>query len=197
MRPSLLVASLLSACTTGVVADLEPDQPEGDSVTDTAQLDPVTPLSGYSWVLDDSLAGMPLPGSREPLDNDLHFLASQGLDLLVSLTETPLDPEQVSAHGMDPLHIPIEDFTAPEQDQIDLFVDELGHRLGHGDRVGVHCHGGLGRTGTMLSTWFVVQGMTADDAMAHVRGLRPGSIETEEQEDAVRRFEERLRPDTP
>ena len=139
---------------------------------------------------------MPLPGYRETLDNDLVFLAGEGVDLLVSLTEDALDPDQVQAHGMDPLHIPIEDFTAPEQDQIDEFVATVAERLDEREQVGVHCLGGLGRTGTMLATWFVVEGRTADEAIDHIRELRPGSIETSEQEDAIRLFEERIRSDT-
>ncbi len=145
----------------------------------------VVAMDGFSWVVEGALSGMPLPGGRRGLDDDLRFLHFEGLDLLISLTEETLDGEALLAFELDTLHLPIEDFTAPEPEQIDDFVAEVATRLDLGERVGVHCLGGLGRTGTMLATWFVHEGMTAEDAIAHVRDLRPGSIETEEQEQAI------------
>jgi atypical dual specificity phosphatase len=59
--------------------------------------------------------------------------------------------------------------------------------------VAVHCGGGLGRTGTLLACYLVsAEGLPADAAIARVRAARPGSVETEDQEQAVRRYAERL-----
>ena len=41
----------------------------------------------------------------------------------------------------------------------------------------------------MAAVYLVANGATADEAMVRVRELRPGSIETEDQEDAVRQAE--------
>jgi atypical dual specificity phosphatase len=59
--------------------------------------------------------------------------------------------------------------------------------------VSIHCHFGRGRTGTILACWFVDQGMTAEQAIRHVRRLRPGSVETAEQEMLVHDFEKASR----
>ncbi|HCA46062.1 MAG TPA: protein-tyrosine-phosphatase, partial [Armatimonadetes bacterium] len=53
----------------------------------------------------------------------------------------------------------------------------------------VHCMAGLGRTGTMIACYLVSQGMPAEEAIAEVRRARPGSIQTEQQEQAVRRWQ--------
>src|ERR671937_301404 len=57
--------------------------------------------------------------------------------------------------------------------------------------VAVHCGAGLGRTGVVLACYFVTKGLTADNAIARVRRLRPGSVETEEQERAIEEFARR------
>jgi len=145
-------------------------------------------MPGFSWVIDGELAGMPRPGGVRELDADLRFIAGQGVDLLVSLTETPTDGKAAAAHGLELLHLPVVDFTAPTQEQLAEFVFRASGTIGKGDGVGVHCAGGKGRTGTFLAAFFVSRGMTADQAIDEVRRLRPGSIETDEQERAVEEY---------
>lgn len=146
------------------------------------------PMGGFSWVIEGEVAGMPLPGGRRPLDQDLQFLRNQGIDLLVSLTETPADPATLKQHGIEGVHIPVVDFHAPTQDQLDHYVNTVKAATEAGRQVGTHCHGGMGRTGTFLAALFVSRGMDAEAAIAEIRRLRPGSIETEAQEQAVRDF---------
>jgi atypical dual specificity phosphatase len=61
--------------------------------------------------------------------------------------------------------------------------------------VAVHCGAGLGRTGAVLAAYFVARGMTANNAVGRVRRLRPGSIETDEQAEAVELYARRKRHD--
>jgi atypical dual specificity phosphatase len=145
-------------------------------------------MTGFSFV-DEHLAGMPQPGRLVPLEQDLGFLVEQELSLLVSLTETPTDPLAVEAAGLDMLHLPIVDFTPPTLEQQLAFVEEMWARVAAGQKVGVHDTAGLGRCGTMLATWFVAKGMEAGAAIEAIRELRPGSIETEEQEQAIYDFD--------
>jgi atypical dual specificity phosphatase len=145
-------------------------------------------MKGFSWVMGKQVAGMPRPGAKRPLDQDLLFLRDQGVDALVSLTEKPVDPEALGRHGIEALHIPVPDFQAPTQAQLDQYVNAVQGWVGASRHVGTHCAAGLGRTGTFLAALFVARGMDADAAIAEVRRLRPGSVETKEQEQAVREF---------
>jgi atypical dual specificity phosphatase len=77
--------------------------------------------------------------------------------------------------------------------QIVEFVENASNKLANGERVGVHCTAGMGRTGTMLASYLVYQGSTAQEAIAKIRELRPGSIETAEQEEALQAYYEYLR----
>ena len=52
---------------------------------------------------------------------------------------------------------------------------------------------GLGRTGVVLAAYFVAKGATAQNAIARVRRLRPGSVETDEQAEAIEHYARRRR----
>lgn len=131
--------------------------------------------------------------SRELLVQDLAFLKTQGIGVLVNLTEMPFDLEDLKPLGLETLHIPIPDKKAPAAEQIDLFTGFIDERLRVGQCALTHCLGGYGRTGTMLACYLVHCGARAEDALVEMRRLRPGSVETEEQEAAIYDYEERVR----
>ena len=114
----------------------------------------------------------------------------EGIRLLISLTVEPPDRNTLESHSSEQAHIPVTDFTAPSQSQMGEFVALGEDSVATGDPVGVHCTAGLGRSGTLAAAYLVATGGSADDAIASSRRLRPGSIETEAQEDAIRQFEQ-------
>lgn len=120
-------------------------------------------------------------------------MQEQGVDTIVSLTETPLDGEALAAFNFEVLHMPFPDRHAPTEEQIDTYTAFLDEQLGTGRSVMVHCLGGYGRTGTMLVCYLIHCGAKADEALAEMRRLRPWSVETEEQEEAVFAYEERIK----
>ncbi len=142
-------------------------------------------MYGFSWVVDDSLAAMAKPGVRHPLAADLDYLCGQQITLLISLTEQPLPLEALGAHHLAGAHIPVADFTAPTVADLTRFVAMVRRELSAGGKVGVHCGAGLGRTGTFVAAYFVAEGLSPAEALRYVRELRPGSVETVAQEQAV------------
>ncbi len=144
---------------------------------------------GFSWVVAGELAVMPLPGGRRPLVEDVMFLHKEGILVLVSLTEEMPDSGVIGAAKMWQIHIPVQDFTAPTMAQIEEFVAIVKNSVGRDEPVGVHCTAGLGRSGTMAAAYLVATGLSAEEAITTLRQLRPGSIETELQEAAVKQYE--------
>ena len=94
----------------------------------------------------------------------------------------------VEALGMRFHSAPIADFAAPTLSQAELLVAEATRLLGDGAHILVHCMAGLGRSGTVAALLCVSQGMGAGGAIALVRRVRPGAIESAEQEALVRAF---------
>lgn len=155
-------------------------------------------LKNFSWVVPDLLAGMALPGQNAPLINDLTILTKEyQVEMLVSLTEEPLDEIIAAEVGLTLLHIPVEDFHAPTIEQLRQFCEATHTYIEETRPVAVHCHAGQGRTGTFLASWFIYNGMSAKKAIEYIRLLRPGSIETTEQEQVLYQFEISLKEKSP
>ena len=143
----------------------------------------------FSWIDKPLVAGMARPRTLD----ELAWLRDQGIQLLISLTEEPLRRDWINEAGLFAMHVPVEDLHPPSQRQIDLCLSALAKARGKEFGVGIHCSAGLGRTGTVLSCYLVTQGLSAQDAIARVRQLRPSSIETPEQEEAVEEYARRQR----
>ena len=142
---------------------------------------------GFSWIDKPLVAAMARPESVE----ELLWLRTQGIEVLLSLTEDAPRRDWVNEAGLMQVHVPVEDMEAPTQDQLDHCIATIARANARNLGVAVHCGAGLGRTGVVLACYFVTKDMNAKNAIARVRRLRPGSIETDAQAEAVGMFARR------
>lgn len=142
----------------------------------------------FSWVVQDELAAMGCP--RIP--SNLRFLEKEGIKFLVTLSPEKRPP----IHTFPDLkwtEIPIQEFCSPSVSQIKAFIDICQTGKTKKETVGVHCRMGRGRTGVMAACFLVhFYGQSPERAITNVRLMRPGSVETYEQEKAVVKYYDHL-----
>jgi|SRR5579872_194191 len=142
------------------------------------------PPPAFSWVNQPHLAAMAMPESAD----DLTWLRRHGIEVLISLTEEPPPRQWVNDAGLLVVNVPVPDMESPSDRQLDHLLDTIRKANEASLGVAVHCGAGLGRTGTVIAAYFVSQGMKPREALEKVRTLRPGSVETIEQERAIERY---------
>lgn len=158
----------------------------------------------FRWLAPFRLAVMSTPRSRE----DIQALIALGITLVVTLTEEePLPAEWFQDTPCRNLFLPVRNYQAPTNKQVDLFIKSMDD-LPTEEAALVHCGGGKGRAGTFAACYLMARAydetppqrhdseervhMYPGDAMKLLRHLRPGSIETIEQETFVRNYAQYL-----
>ena len=145
----------------------------------------VAPMYGDTW--------------ERSLDADLAAIKAWGASTLVTLLEPhefaelriPALASRTEELGLAWHGLPITDGAAPDARFLGPWRSrgpQLARELQVGQRIVVHCKGGLGRAGTVACMLLESVGgaASADAAMAMVRAVRPGAIETAVQEAFLR-----------
>lgn len=138
------------------------------------------------------LALSPLPGRGGDYDADLEHLREWQPAMLITLTtEVEMVEKGVRHLGQDIqdrgarwVHLPIRDFGTPDAEFMRKWpeISNIARKaLNGGGRVLIHCMGGCGRSGMVALRLMIESGGNPQEALAHLRRVRPCAIETEAQ----------------
>ncbi|KAF5312508.1 hypothetical protein D9619_002544 [Psilocybe cf. subviscida] len=152
----------------------------------------------FRWLVPYHLAIMSTPRNED----DITALASTHLGIRHVLTLTEEEPLKEQWFARNPnirnTFLPVPNYKPPSIEQVDLIM-----RLFDDARnlpLLVHCGGGKGRAGTVAACYLAAYGfrkpvpgqdhpeLAAAEAIARLRTLRPGSLETAHQEDFVAKW---------
>ncbi|HLY28883.1 MAG TPA: dual specificity protein phosphatase family protein [Aggregatilineales bacterium] len=127
------------------------------------------------WIEANILAASSIPTDMRAMSS----LHSQGIRAIVSLTERPIiGIMDITAKAVDMLdiiylHSPIPDGFAPNMGQAASILNFVDEMTGRKRPTFIHCHAGIGRTGTMLHAYYLWYGFDLEQAKKLVRARRP------------------------
>ncbi len=146
--------------------------------------------TGFVWLEEKRIAGSGYPASR----GQLEWVRLQGIDAVITLTESPLPRALQDGMPMTFDHVPMADHRGPSFEELDGAVSVLQTRLGEGRKVMVHCLAGEGRTGCVLAAYVIrVKRLGAAEALEAVREVKHSFVEWP-QEKSVYEFAARNGP---
>lgn len=143
--------------------------------------------------------------SGSTMEDDLRHFVEQGVERVLCLQEAEefglmrqphtleIRRDSVIKMGMEFVHEPIVDMDVPKLKRTQRIVTELIECLESGKTVVVHCWAGLGRAGTIAACAMLQRGHDAQVAVALLRKVRPGAVQSLLQERHVREFAEAMR----
>jgi hypothetical protein len=163
------------------------------------------------WISPGRLLGGCFPGHVDPekVDPRLEALLDVGVVDVICLQQEdergggglPFDPYHPRLHALGAargvevswVRFPVRDMTAPSEATMRAVLDRIHARAAI---TYVHCWGGHGRTGAVAGCWLREQGLTAEEAFAHIRAARAhdpylreqASPQTADQHELVRRW---------
>ncbi len=175
--------------------------PVRTSLTHPLEIDPMPCGAG--------LLGLTLcPGKQGPsnfgdpwerdLGLDMRAIVDWGATTLVSLMEADEFPmlnvpglgDAAEEAGLEWHHLPIPDVKVPGE-RFERLWTYSGHvlrgKLRSGEKIVLHCRGGLGRTGMVAARLAIEFGVAPEEALRRVREARTGTVETRAQEAYVLR----------
>ena len=137
--------------------------------------------TGFLWVEHGKVAASGYPASRRQLE----WVKRQGIDTVLTLTENPLPAEWTTGISMSFEHVPMDDHAPPSLESLGEAVSVVQGEVRRDRKVLVHCLAGQGRTMCVIAAYLIKdRAAKPQDAIATLRSLRPGAVESG-QESAV------------
>jgi protein-tyrosine phosphatase len=139
------------------------------------------------------------PGIGKDLLSDIQIIKDLNIKCLISLMEKDelnhfgagnlfkeLDQNKIKW-----IHFEIKNFGIPtlnQENELNSHIKTVSQKILNGENVYIHCMAGLGRTGMLAALILTKLGLQTKQSIKIIRNNRPGSIETEAQENYVYEF---------
>ena len=168
------------------------------------------PIPESYWVEPDRFLAGEYPGSFNPetARRRMDAFLEAGITTFIDLTQShelasyeAILKEQARAYGLSVTYqrLSIRDFSTPSHETMTNILNTIDEALALGQKVYVHCWGGVGRTGTTVGCYLVRHGKTGEQALNQIaewwQGIPkhvtfPHSPETNEQREFIRNWHE-------
>ena len=145
---------------------------------------------------------MPRPRGNDWLEDEIQSLKYLGYSVVVSfltkVEELELELEEENnfckKNDVEFISFPIIDRGVPAEQEFLALVSDLYNKIIKGEKIILHCRGGIGRAGITASSILIKHGLISNDAFERVSKARKINVpDTEEQKNWVQNIEQLLR----
>ena len=141
------------------------------------------PIVFYKWITNFGKSSFDYSNitdniiiSREYTSNDIFVIQKLNVKCVIDMrSESIFDQSLFESIGIKYFNIPVDNFFAPELEQIDTAIEYIKSNISDENNILIHCKEGVGRSSLIIIAYLVTTGLDLFESMEVVKSHRWGA----------------------
>ena len=141
------------------------------------------PIVFYKWITNFGKSSFDYSNitdniiiSGEYTQNDVFTIQKLGVKCVIDMrSESIFDQSLFESIGINYFNIPVDNYFAPELDQIDNAIEYINSNISVDNNILIHCKEGVGRSSLIIIAYLVTTGLDLFESMKLVQSNRWGA----------------------
>jgi protein-tyrosine phosphatase len=141
------------------------------------------PIVFYKWITNFGKSSFDYSNitnniiiSGEYTQNDVFTIQKLGVKCVIDMrSETIFDQSLFESIGINYFNIPVDNYFAPELDQIDNAIEFIHSNISVDNNILIHCKEGVGRSSLIIIAYLITTGLDLFESMEIVQSNRWGA----------------------
>ena len=141
------------------------------------------PIVFYKWITNFGKSSFDFSNitdniiiSGEYTQNDVFTIQKLGVKCVIDMrSESIFDQSLFESIGINYFNIPVDNYFAPELDQIDNAIEFINSNISVDNNILIHCKEGVGRSSLIIIAYLITTGLDLFESMEIVQSNRWGA----------------------
>ena len=141
------------------------------------------PIVFYKWITNFGKSSFDYSNITENIlisgeydENDIFTIQKLGINCVIDMrSESLFDKSLFESIGINYFNIPVENYFAPELEQIDTAIEYIKSHITTNNNILIHCKEGVGRSSLIIIAYLITTGLDLFESMEIVKSNRWGA----------------------
>ena len=141
------------------------------------------PIVFYKWITNFGKSSFDYSNITENLlisgeydENDIFTIQKLGINCVIDMrSESLFDKSLFESIGIKYFNIPVDNYFAPELEQIDTAIEYIKSHITTDNNILIHCKEGVGRSSLIIIAYLITTGLDLFESMEIVKSNRWGA----------------------
>ena len=141
------------------------------------------PIVFYKWITNFGKSSFDYSNITENIlisgqydENDIFTIQKLGINCVIDMrSESLFDKSLFESIGIKYFNIPVDNYFAPELEQIDIAIEYIKSHISTDNNILIHCKEGVGRSSLIIIAYLITTGLDLFESMEIVKSNRWGA----------------------